>query len=58
MTLVNLKSAGTGVAQKAPDCGSGFCRQKTSQTPFVSKHPDFFGLGTAAWVFWFRQKGL
>ena len=45
-----------GVAPKAPDCGSGFCRQKPSQTPFISKPPDFFGLGTAAWVFWFWPK--
>ena len=47
-----------GVAQKAPDCGRGISPQKPSQTPFISKPPDFFGLGTAAWVFGFRQKGL
>ena len=47
-----------GVAPKAPDCGRGIYPQKPSQTPFISKPPDFFGLGTAAWVLCFRQKGL
>ena len=37
-----------GVGPKAPDCGCGISPQKTSQTPFVSKPPDFFGLSTAA----------
>ncbi len=45
-----------GVAPKAPDCGRGIFPQKPSQPPFISKPPDFFGLGTAAWVFGFRQK--
>jgi hypothetical protein len=47
-----------GVAPKAPDCGCGISPQNPPQTPFISKPPDFFGLGTAAWVFGFRQKGL
>ena len=33
-------------------------RYKKAEPPFVSKPPDFFGLGTAAWVFGFRQKVL
>jgi hypothetical protein len=37
-----------GVAPKAPDCGRGISPQKPSQTPFISKPPDFFGLSTAA----------
>ena len=37
-----------GVAPKAPDCGSGTRPKKPSQTPFISKPPDFFGLSTAA----------
>ena len=37
-----------GEAQKAPDCGRGISPQNPSQTPFISKPPDFFGLGTAA----------
>ena len=45
-----------GVAPKAPDCGRGISPQNPSQPPFISKPPDFFGLGTAAWVFCFRQK--
>ena len=47
-----------GVAPKAPDCGHGIFPQKTSQTPFISKPPDFFGLSTAALVLRFRQKVL
>ena len=45
-----------GVARKAPDCGRSISPQKPSQTPFVSKPPDFLGLSTAAWIFGFRQK--
>ena len=37
-----------GVAPKAPDCGRGTFPKKSSQTPFISKPPDFFGLSTAA----------
>jgi len=37
-----------GAAPKARDCGSGICPKKPSQAPFISKPPDFFGLGTAA----------
>ena len=37
-----------GVAPKAPDCGSGTRPKKPSQTPFISKPPDFFGFSTAA----------
>ena len=37
-----------GVAPKAPDCGCDIYPQKPSQTPFISKPPDFFGLSTAA----------
>ena len=35
-----------GAAQKAPDCGRGNRPKKPSQTPFVSKPHDFFGLGS------------
>jgi len=45
-----------GVAPKAPDCVRGIFPQNLSQTPFISKPPDFFGLSTAAWVLRFRQK--
>ena len=45
-----------GFALKVPDCGRGIFPQKPSQTPFISKPPDFFGLSTAAWVLRFRQK--
>ena len=47
-----------GVAPKAPDCGRGIYPQNPSQTPFISKPPDFFGLSTAAWVLRFLQKRL
>ena len=35
-----------GFALKAPDCGSGTRPKKPSQTPFVSKPPDFFGFSS------------
>ena len=37
-----------GEEPKAPDCGSGTRPKKPSQTTFISKPPDFFGLSTLA----------
>jgi len=38
-----------GAATKPPDCGSGSCPQKPSQTPFISKYADFLDL-VPSWV--------
>ena len=35
-----------GVGPKAPDCGRRISPQKPSQTPFISKPPDFFGFSS------------
>ena len=45
-----------GVAPKAPDCGSGTRPKKPSQTPFISKPPDFFWFSSEVSQWRFQRK--